>query len=144
MGICETLSNAKQSCVPALRCKGPAYFVLSTFDLDKPVNERQFCRFLLDTERYVFQGHDDVMHGFWTDRGQSLAASGNAFPIGMACKAIAPLLSEVSRSGVLNMNSENRVLSAQDQMDLAGKLAENSLDGASDTQILPRRKRRRS
>ena len=67
--------------IPALRVRGPDLLLLTTHDLEKPWDEKEFCRLLSGKERFELQGHDMQKDEFQPPEAVSTHAYPN-FPAG--------------------------------------------------------------
>ena len=98
------ISRVHYDMIPPLRTRGQAYFIMSTFDVEKPHAERHTFRCLTERERFMLSGHDpDCSH--LLKRTVSLRATGNAFPTAMAAQVLLPILCQLAKAKVLEKRS---------------------------------------
>ena len=78
--------------VPALRTKGPEYFIVSIRDVEEPLPKRKFFRLLTDSERFALQGHPVEHARFCKSRVVTRMVTGNAFAVPMVAAVVGPLM----------------------------------------------------
>ena len=91
-----------------MRTTGLNVFLVSTWDLDKPEQERAYFRTLTDRERFKVMGHDG---SYWDDFGTCTAAreaSGNAYAVPMLAVAVLPLVKEAVMTGVVHRSGPRK------------------------------------
>ena len=90
--------NIKYDVVPPMRTNGPTYFLVSLWDLDKPVAERAFFRTLAIQERFLLQGHRAEYAGFVPSDCFGRMMVGNAYAVPMLASVMLPMLALVAQS----------------------------------------------
>jgi site-specific DNA-cytosine methylase len=86
--------------IPAIRVRGPDYFLLSTEDLHLPWYRKRICRYLAENERFALQGHP--VEAFNAMSGKTIArkATGNAYAVPMLAQVLLPMLNQIALSAV--------------------------------------------
>ena len=105
-----------------LRCNGPAFFMTSLQDFNKPPQDRSVFRFVHDKDRFALQGypaekyHQNSPSSTFTKR-----VTGNGYPIVMVHKVAQPVM-ELLGNKLTDPNFKS-ALSRNDQMLLSFKMA---------------------
>ena len=93
--------------VPPLRCKGPPYFVCSTWDLHLPQEQMTFFRMISVSERFLLVGYRKEHASFMCNQTAMLKATGNAYPLAMSGQVVLPVLQVMCNSGVMHGDRHN-------------------------------------
>ena len=87
----------------ALRVKGPDIFILSTADVSKDPSDRQFHRFLLESERFHLQGHSASYAADFGGKCLARQATGNAYAVPQLAAVMIPMAAQTHASGASHM-----------------------------------------
>lgn len=85
--------------VPPMRCKGPPYFLASTWDIHLPVEERAFFRLVTKEERFLLAGYTLEYASLMGTPTAMLKATGNAYPLAMAAQVVCPVFEVLCQAG---------------------------------------------
>ena len=77
--------------VPTLRTMGSWYFVVSLWDVGKPVDERAFFRHITMSERFLLQGHRAEYNHF-ANQSVNKFMAGHAYAVPMLGSMLLPML----------------------------------------------------
>lgn len=84
--------------IPPFRVRGPQYFLISTHDLQKPWDQRQFHRWLTTSERFKLQGYVGGNFDKVLSQSFQLRSTGNAYSVHMVGTVMLPIVAMIARN----------------------------------------------